>query len=467
MMNKWGWKLMPKFSNTATPMSTAAPAGRTPWIAMLATMLLTALIAAAPASAANLQAIYALALANDAQYAAAVAAAAAGREKGAQGRALLRPTVGISASARRNNDSSSAYEGNANYRSGSASLTLTQPLLRQANVAGHEHGELQALLAEQQLKLAEQDLLLRVSRGYFDVLQARDALLTLGAQREAFASQLAQAKRGLDVGVARVTDLNEAQSRFDLAVAQEIAARNEVEVKRRVLERVIGRALPPLATLASDATTDVLSAQQLAELVTAAPQNSLQVASNATAVQIASLELTRQEAGHIPTVDLVAAAGSSRNANFTTTAGGQQLHTASLGIEVAIPLYQGGAISSRAREAAAGLSRAQSELENARRQATFDANQAMLGVQSGNALNLALIQALKSSETQVRSTQRGLEVGVRTRVDVLNAEQQLFTTRRDLAAARYQTLVSGLQLKAAAGMLSEQDLKKLDALLRE
>ena len=139
----------------------------------------------------------------------------------------------------------------------------------------------------------------------------------------------------------------------------------------------------------------------------------------------------------------------------------------SRGIEVALPLYQGGAISSRAREALANLGRAHSELENARRQATLDARQALLGVQSGIALNQALRQAVSSAEAQVRSTRLGLEIGVRTRVDVLNAEQQLYTTLRDLSAARYQALISGLQLKAAAGALSEQDLKSLDALLKK
>jgi len=134
---------------------------------------------------------------------------------------------------------------------------------------------------------------------------------------------------------------------------------------------------------------------------------------------------------------------------------------------VALPLFQGGAVSSRAREAAANLERTKGELETARRQATFEAGQAMLGVQSGLAMNRALKQALRSNEVQIRSTRRGLEVGVRTRVDVLNAEQQLYATKKDLAAARYQTVVSGLQLKAAAGVLTLDDLKEIDQLLTD
>jgi outer membrane protein len=160
----------------------------------------------------------------------------------------------------------------------------------------------------------------------------------------------------------------------------------------------------------------------------------------------------------------VGALRNDKNLNYGQF-GGSQTREASIGVELAVPIYQGGAVSSRVREALADRDRAQQELANAERQATLDAQQAQLGVQSGAALTQALKQALVSSETQLRSTQRGLQVGVRTRVDVLNAEQQLFATRKDLAAARYKTLVSTLQLKAAAGTLAETDLRALDSLL--
>jgi outer membrane protein len=183
--------------------------------------------------------------------------------------------------------------------------------------------------------------------------------------------------------------------------------------------------------------------------------------------QVARLEVDKQSAGHAPTLDLALNLGRSSNANFGSL-GGQQSHTttSSIGLEVAVPLYQGGGINSRVREAAANLGRAQSEIENARRQATFDARQALQGVDSGLALQQALRQAVSSGEANVRSIQRGLQVGLRTRVDLLNAEQQLYTTQRDLSAARYQALISGVQLKAAAGALSVEDLKTLDALLK-
>jgi outer membrane protein len=427
-----------------------------------------ALLGACAACAANLSAIYELARANDAQYAIAVQTKAANREKFEQGRALLLPTVGITGNVRENSDQSTSYTGTRSYNSNNIALSATQPLLRLANYATYEQGRLQALLADQQLKLAEQELLVRVARGYFEVLQAQDALATLSNQRTAFAAQLAQARRNLEVGLAPITDVNEAQSRHDLTVAQEIAARNDLELKRRVLERVIGRDLPPLAVLDVATNIDILSTEQMLVIYGAAPQKALQVKLGLTNEAIAKLEVDKQNAGHMPTVDLAANLGRASNANFGVL-GGQQSNsrTSSIGLELAVPLYQGGGINSKVREAAANQGRARSETENARRQATLDARQALQGVDTGLALEKALRQAVRSGEENVRSIQRGLQVGLRTRVDLLNAEQQRFTTLRDLSAARYQALIAGVQLKAAAGTLEPHDLEVLDALLKQ
>jgi len=316
------------------------------------------------------------------------------------------------------------------------------------------------------LKLAEQDLMMRVSRAYFETLQAQDALATVGAQKEAFTQQLAQTKRSHAVGLAPVTDVNEAQTRYDLTIAQEIAAGNDLEVKRRMLEKVINSPLPHLASLDSSVNIDLLAEAQMQTFVDNAALTATQVEIGQTGEQIARQEVEKQGAGHYPTIDLIGSYSKNHNTNFSGF-DGQYTESAYIGLELSVPLYQGGAVSSRAREAAANLSRAQSELDNAQRQATLDARQAQMGVRSGIALNQALAQAVMSGETQVRSTRRGLEVGVRTRVDVLNAQQQLYTTRRDLSAARYQALVAGLQLKFSAGAIDEQDLKSLDALLHE
>lgn len=430
----------------------------------LRALLPLAMAWAGSASAANLGDLLTLARENDAQYAAAREAAAAGAEKAVQGRAGLLPTVGLTGNLRTNEERSNSYSGTRDYSSSGATLQASQPLYRPANWAAARQGELQSDLAAQQLRIAEQELLLRVSKGYFEVLQAQDAMQTLRMQKDSFSQQLEQATKSLEVGVVPITDVNEAKSRYDLTVAQEVAAMNDLEVKRRMLEKSIDTALPPLATLGSEAGIDLLPADQVRQWVDRAPDDSLQVTAATLSRDIAEREVALREAGHQPTLDLVASLGDNRNANFATQ-GRNNLRQASIGLELSIPLYQGGAVSSRAREAAANLRRAERELDEARRQARLDARQALLGVQSGLALTRALTQAERSGQTQLLSTRRGLEVGLRNRVDVLNAEQQLYATRRDLSAARYQTLISGLQLKAAAGVLNDTDLRALDALL--
>ena len=413
--------------------------------------------------AATLGEVYELARSSDPQFAAARAAALAGREKSVQGRAGILPSASLGGTLRSTHEVGGlAGEPVRDYTTHNWNLSASLPVLRRANVEAWRQGELQALLADQQLRLAEQDLLLRVAKGYFEVLQAHEVLASTGAQRTAFAQQLTQARRAFEVGMAPVTDVNEAQARSDLAVAQEIAARNDIELKRSVLEKSIARAVPPLAGLGEQAVAALHGEAQLQAWLAQAPESALAVAAALTAEQVARHEVARQQAGHLPTVDLVLSYNDNAASRFI--APGNTRQTA-VGLEVSIPLYQGGGTDSRIREAVANLERARQDLANARAQARLDAMQAYLGVLSGQALHQALRQAQTSGEVQVRSTQRGFEVGTRTRSDVLNATQQLYATRKDLAAARYQTLVAGLQLKAAAGLLGEADLFGMDRLL--
>ncbi len=418
-------------------------------------------IALAPLTwAANLGEIHALARAHDARYAAAREAWRAGQEKLPQGRAGLLPSLNLSANLRHNDTS------NAEYTSRSYGLSLSQPIYRRQHLESWEQAKLLGLRAEQELAVAEQELMLRVARAYFDVLLAEDALSTVRAQKQAIAEQLAAARMSFDVGTATITDTHEAQARFDLVTAQEIAAVNDLEVARRALEKLINREAPALARLDEQARLPMPQPNDMNAWVTQAERDGLAVALQRTALEIAQREVARQRGGHHPTVDLTASYSDNRN---VAIGGGVTGNTRSgmVGIEFALPLYQGGATQSRVRESLALRDKAQFDLDEARRQARLEARQAFLGVLSGDARVRALEQALVSSQAQLRSTTLGLEVGVRTRVDVLNAQQQLFTTRRDLAAARYQTLINGLQLKAAAGSLAVEDLHAVDALLRE
>jgi len=422
--------------------------------------LLVALLASVTASsgvfAANLTDVYQLARVNDAQFSAAQATYQANLEKLPQGRALMRPSIGFAANLRENDsDNASAFSSHQ------YGVTLTQPLYRKQNLEIIEQAKLQVLLAEQALKGAEQSLKLRVAQAYFAVLQAQDVLATAQAQKQALAEQLAQARKSFEVGVVTITDAHEAQARFDLTSAQEIAAQNDLEVKRRGLEKIINADSPTLARLHEGVKLALPEPNNMDAWVKQAEADNVLVSMGQTAQEAARREVNKQRAGHQPTLDLGANFSGSRN----TAAAGNRT-AGYLGLEFAVPLYQGGATESRIREAVAMQEKARFDLEDARRQARLDARQGFLGVLSGEAQARALEQAQVSSEAQLRSTTLGLEVGVRTRVDVLNAQQQLYTTRRDLSAARYQTLLAGLQLKAAAGALNEDDLKAVDALLK-
>ncbi len=419
------------------------------------------------AKAANLTDVYRAARTHDADYAAAVAAYKAGVESLPQGKALLYPSLNLSASVR-HADTDYAKSASQSYNSHGYGLALVQPIYREQNFVALEQARLQVERVTAQLKLAEQGLILRVAQAYFGVLLAQDNLATAQAQKAAIAEQLALARKSFEVGAATIVDTHEAQARFDATAAQEIAAGNDLEVKRRVLERLIQAEAPRLAALSERARVILPQPNDMEEWVRQARESSLAVAVARAAAEIARREIERQRAGHLPTLDLALGYTDNRNGSVSGVGGvgGVDSQSATIGLEFAWNLYQGGAQQSRIREAVANQEKAGFELESAQRQAALDARQAFLGVLSGDASVKALEQAVVSAETQLKSTRLGLEVGVRTAADVLNAQQLLYATQRDLAAARYAALTSGLNLKAAAGTLAEADLAALDALLK-
>ncbi|HET9463453.1 MAG TPA: TolC family outer membrane protein [Thiobacillus sp.] len=416
---------------------------------------------APPALAANLFDTYRDALSYDAQYAAARAAYQAGQEKAVQGRAGLLPNVNADANVRYN-DVDTDF-GDTEFSSNGVSLTAAQPLYRKQNWVQYAQAKEQVKIAEMQLKVARQDLILRVAQAYFDVLQSQDNIAFINAQKAAITEQLAAAKRNFEVGTATITDTHEAQARYDLAVAQEIAEQNSLNIRLRALEKLIGK---PAGTLDSLVDNKLLQAEpgSLDEWAARAAEGNLQAEIQRIAKTIADQEVERNRAGHYPTLDAVAGYSINNNQNFGAT----QLDTriASVGLELNLPIYQGGLVSSRVREAVANQEKARQDVEVATREAGLQARQAWLNVNSGVARVRALEQALVSTQAQLDSTKLGLDVGVRTNLDVLDAEQQVLSARRDLAGARYAYLLSGLSLKAAVGSLSPDDLLLIDQHLR-
>lgn len=436
-------------------------------------LFLSLAFAAAPVLGADLLQVYRDALGFDAQFAAARAALDAGRERLPQGRAGLLPTLSAAASTTWNEldfarRQAEAAPVSANYNTNGWTVTLSQPVFRWQNIVAYDQARLQVVAAEAQFAQARQDIAVRVAQAYFDVLLAQDSLSLARAQKTAIAEQLEAARRNFEVGTATIVDTHEAQSRHDLATAQELAAQNELEIKRQMLRQVVGTVPERLSPLRADVQLRRPQPEDMAQWVEAAEQNSPLVAAQQAALEIAAKEIGRQRGGHYPTLDVVATRGRSSATGslvLGTVAPGSDTHTTTVGLQLSVPLFAGGAVMSKEREAVALREKAQADLEHARRGAALGARQAFLGVTSGMAQVKAYEQALVSSQAALDSNKLGYEVGVRINIDVLNAQQQVFSTRRDLARARYDTLIAQLRLKSAAGSLGEDDLQAINALL--
>ena len=411
------------------------------------------------------------AFANDAQYASARATRDAGLEALPQGLAGLLPTISASAFTQMN-DLAISFRGAAptSYRDGNSNaitFSLTQPVFNWNNIMVYREAGFKAALAEAQFSQATQDLIVRVSQAYFDVLGSQDSLAFIQSQKTAISEQLAQAKRNFEVGTATITDTHEAQARYDLAVSQEIAAQSDLEIKKRTLQQIIGKFPERLAPIKPSVQINPPKPATMEEWASAAESQSFPVRAQEATLEIAIREIDRIRAGHLPTLNLVGNVGQASQAiaSVGVTNVGSDVLNRNIGVQLAIPLYAGGNVSSQVRQAIANREKAQQDLEFSRRGAALSARQAFLGVTNGIAQVRALHAALTSSQSALDSNKLGYEVGVRINIDVLNAQQQVYSTMRDLSKARYDTVVNGLKLKAAAGSLSDADVEEVNRLL--
>ncbi|HEY8607516.1 MAG TPA: TolC family outer membrane protein [Noviherbaspirillum sp.] len=436
---------------------------------LIATLLAGALLSL-NAHALDLLQVYQEAQVSDAVFAAARATLAAGQERETQGRAGLLPVVGIGGSYNRTDlDAEVAGVGlpGRDFSSRGYTISLSQPLFRLANWEQYQQGKLSAAASEAQFAQARQDLIVRVAQAYFDVLASQDALASVQAQKTAITEQLASAKRNFEVGTATITDTHEAQARYDLVLAQEFAGQNDLEIKRSALQQIIGKPAGALASLRPGLKLNPPEPAVIESWVQSAEQQNFGVIGQQLSLEIARRDIKRNRAGHYPTVDLVASRNHTNQTGSLTTPTGSVTDSNSIGVQWNIPLFSGYAVTSRVRESIALEQRTRADLENARRVAAQGARQAFLGVNSGLAQVRALEAAEVSSQSALESNRLGYQVGVRINIDVLNAQQQLYSTRRDLARARYDTIVNGLRLKAAAGVLKEDDLMQVNALLQQ
>ncbi|MDR1462300.1 MAG: TolC family outer membrane protein, partial [Azoarcus sp.] len=348
------------------------------------------------------------------------------------------------------------------YNSESYALQLTVPLFRPKNWRQYQEGALQTELAESTFTQETQALILRTAEAYFNVLNARDTLSAITQLRTAAGEQLELARASFQVGTVTVTDVHEAQSRFDLASAQEISARNTVDVAYEALTRIIGHAPEQLTGLKPGVTISGPEPADISSWVDAAEKNDLGVQGQTLMREIAVRALERERAGHMPTLDLVANLRNSHNPSMTT----ERNNNRAVGLQFDLPLYQGGSVSSRTREAAALKAKADANFEEARRAAALAAREAYLGVTSGMAQVRALEAAQISSTSALEANRLGYKVGVRINIDVLNAQSQLADTLQQLSRARYDTMLAQLRLKAAVGALGEDEVRAINALLQ-
>ncbi len=281
-------------------------------------------------------------------------------------------------------------------------------------------------------------------------------------QKRAVAEQLAQAKRNFEVGTATITDTNEAQAKYDQIVATEIQSRNDLDRRRTALTAIIGRMPKSLQRLGRGFDPVLPNPNNVDFWVDRALKDNLSVRFSQSNYEIASLEVDRAKAGHLPTLDLVASAGAQASSGSTANDFSSNSRSALFGVVLNVPIYTGGFVNSRVRESISLQDKSRADLETAKRAAATNAQDGFSGVNSAAAAVKAFEQAVASAEVALQSNILGQEVGIRTNLDVLNVQQNVFSARRDLANAYFQYMLAVLRLKASVGSLTEQDVEDLN-----
>ncbi|QWD80073.1 TolC family protein [Polynucleobacter sp. MWH-Spelu-300-X4] len=447
-------------------------------------------VAPTPALANNdLLSLYREAALNDPVFNAAKYGYLAGKEKLWQGLSVLLPQVSAVGSETKNNVVNKATYAESRYLSRGWTVKLTQPLFNWDKWEQFRQGDMASAIAEAQYAAAEQDLVLRVTEAYFNVLNAQDTLNLARNKKVLINEQLEQAKRNFEVGTATITDTHEAQSRYDLVIAQELAAEADVLIKRSALEQLTGKPIGNIKTLSTQAKIEVVAKERKIKLknntkptkvnienaVAVQPDQTIQdwvkqaeevsysIIASKLAYEVANKDTNRAIAGHAPSVDLIAQRGYN---DAEAVTGQLRTYNNQAMIQVTVPLFAGGYTQSLVREKSALASKALADYENTRRSIAQATRQAYLGFNNGLAQVKAYEAAEISALSALESNKLGYEVGVRINIDVLNAQDTLFTTRRDLAKARYDTILNGLRLKAQAAVLSDEDLQSVNALLK-
>jgi outer membrane protein len=434
----------------------------------LSLVLATALVAASGAQAQSLLQIYQEAKGHDATYAAAKAQAEATAAKAAQAKAALLPTLGMSFSKTRIQAENPSGAQLTDYNNKSSGLSLTQPIFSAANWATYKQGEQSLQLSTAQLLVAEQELILRVSQAYFDVLTTAEALTSVQAQKKAVSEQLASAKRNFEVGTATIVDTREAEASYDRVISLELSAENDLRTKKLALDQLAGKSNLQPAPLNLKSALTAPQPQDAEAWVKQALENNTTLQQLRVAHEVAKLDTDKAKAGHLPTLELSAKYGETRCTGSTVPQPTTCSNDAkSLGLTLNIPLFAGFAVQNRVKETVSLQEKTRAELEAAERTVDQNTRSAYFGLLTGLSQVKALVASETSSQSVVDATKLGYQVGVKTNLDVLNSQTQLFQTKRDLAKARYDVLQGQLKLRQAAGVLKAEDVQSINDLLQK
>jgi outer membrane protein len=422
-------------------------------------------LAAPPARAQSLIDLYEAARAFDATFQSAKSQYEASVAKAEQSRAGILPTVNLGMSAAGNHVDGNVSFPASQFGTQSAAITASQPLYRPANLLAYEQGQKSIVAAQAALLSADQDLVLRVAVAYFDVLAAQANLVFIEAQKTAVAEQLASAKRNFEVGTTTITDTREAQSRYDLVVAQQIAGENDLQVKRLVLAQLVGKADADPKPFAPPLILPPLTPADVNVWVNQAFDENPLLTQTRVALEIAELETKRAQAGHKPTIDLTGSISRAAADGSTSSARNTRVNTGQIAVALNLPLFSGFATQNRIRETLALEDKARTDLEATRRTVATAVRAVFFSVLSAEKQAVALRSAVESSQSSLDANKLGYQVGVRINIDVLNAQSQLFQTQRDLVKVIYDALVGGLRLRQANGTLNIEHLQAINALL--
>ncbi len=437
----------------------------------------------------NLLDTYRLSINNDPTYLAAEASSRSGQEAIAQARSVLLPQISATYNTSDSENISEAGQqifggtsfptsaSTTNFDSDSWSVSITQQIYRHDSWIGLSQAEKQAKQALLSFESEKQALIVRVAEAYFNVLGAQDGVEFAVAEKESLAKELEQTKQRFEVGLIAITDVHETQARYDQSLANEIIAQNLLDNSFESLRQITGSYQQKLSVLKDKIPLITPQPSNIVDWMKVAERSNINLLSNQLGVDIARQEIKRQTAGHYPTLDLNGSysdnsasgtvagtdpvTGLPTNVGFTNGSTNQ-----SISIQLRIPIYSGGRTNSAVRRAQAEFDKASQDLERIHRQVIRDTRSAYLGLIADISTVKAFSQALISTESALEATKAGFDVGTRTQVDVLLSTTTLFNSKRNLARKRYDYVLNVLRLKQAAGILTEEDLRKVNNWLK-